>query len=186
MAPYLSSEEAVSLARQVLSALPPSRFPLTAVDLKCFGELISRIAESSVPEQLRMKCALAAWPHARFLQKESHFAQAQLLPDGVQIDDYEFITIKNFDTLLRSDHHGRHFEYVANGCTILRVTSVTHPLSTAMLAIAFLPNLARPVDPCVWCVCALDMRSKAQQQTKLRHATDSAIYLFNEMHRPYD
>jgi hypothetical protein len=154
--------------------------------LKCFGGLINRIAVSSVPEHLKMKCTLAAWPYARFLEKESYFAQAQLLPDGVQIEDHEFVTIKDFDTLVSSDHHGRHFGYVANGCTILRVASVTNPLSTAMLAIAFLPNLARPVDTRVWCVCALDMRSKAQQQTKLRRATDSAIYFFNEMHRPYD
>ncbi len=186
LTPYLSSDGSDKLARQVLSALPPSRFPSTAAELKCFGGLINKIAASSVPKHLRIKCALTAWPYARFPEKESYFAQAQLLPNCVQIDDYEFITIKDFDTLVSSDHHGRHFGYVVNGCTILRVTSVTNPLSTAMLAIAILPNLARPMDPCLWSVCAIDISSNAPQQIKLRRITDSMIYLLNDVNRPYD
>ena len=185
LTPFLQTEQGVRLAARVISAVPPSKLPNTTLELKCFDEMISRVATAAVPTHLKVKCALAAWPLAGHLEKESCFAQAQMFGEGVQIGDYQFITAKDFDSLLSIDYHGRYFHHVANGCTVFKVSSIKNPLSAAILLMVYLPNLARPLDPFNWFFCGLYALPNAVAQKELRRAADSMIRFANDIFRPY-
>jgi hypothetical protein len=166
--------------------MPPSRIAYTAPELKCFGELISRVAIAAVPTHLKVKCALAAWPFARHLEKESCFSQAQLFSGGVRVDGYQFTAVKDFDSLLNIDHHGRCFHQVANGSTVFKVTSIKSPLSASILLMAFLPNLARPLDPCNWFMSGLLRDPKTSEADKIDKAARTLVSIANASYRPYD
>ena len=185
LTPYLKTEQAARLAARVISAMPPSRLPNTAPELQCFGELISRVAIAAVPAHLKVKCALAAWPFARDLEKESSFAQAQLFRGGVRVDGYQFTSVKDFDSLLNIDHHGRYFHHVANGSTAFKVKSIKNPQSAAILLMAFLPNLARPLDPWNWFVSGLLRDPKTSETDKIDKAARTLVSIANASYRPY-
>lgn len=185
LAPYLKTEQAVRLAARVISSMPPRELPNATPEFKCFGELISRVATAAVPTHLKVKCALAAWPFARHLEKESCFSQAQLFTGGVRVDGYQFTSVKDFDSLLNIDHHGRYFHKVANGCIVFKVTSIKDPLPAAILLMAFMPNVAHPLDPCNWIMSGLLRDPKNSEADKIHKAALTLVSIANASYRPY-
>ena len=183
--PYLASDASFSLARQVVSALAPSKMPTADNEFKLFGKIINLIILMPENRRPQVAYALQVWPFAALLSTEAYYFQPRLFPDVMSINGYQLRPLKTFEDLIGGLLPSKLFNPGFNRYTVFTIATPGMELPIAQLTICFVGNLAAPLDPSHWCVDHLVKISENENSTELEEVARILISLANVAYRPY-